>query len=115
MNNGEIKTPNNPLNQPHPTRNGYNQRNDGHRVIAGHNERTNGRWQNNTRRATYQRGERLPIDYRGSRGARYEVQNWHNHRKLYAPPRGARWMVSVDGDFILASILTGVIYSVIHS
>ena len=61
MNNGEIKTPNNPLNQPHPTRNGYNQRNDGHRVIAGHNERTNGRWQNNTRRATYQRGERLPI------------------------------------------------------
>mgnify|MGYP003602183221 FL=1 len=102
-------------NQPHPTRNGYNQRNDGHRVIAGHNERNNGRWQNNTHRATYQRGERLPIDYRGSRGARYEVQNWHNHRNLYAPPRGARWMVSVDGDFILASILTGVIYSVIHS
>jgi len=103
-----------PRNQPHPTRNGYNQRNDGHGVISGHNERNNGHWQNNTHRATYQRGERLPIDYRGSRGARYEVQNWHNYRNLYAPPRGARWMVSVDGDFILASILTGVIYSVIH-
>ena len=78
------------------------------------NYRYDGRWQNNGHRAQYQRGERLPVDYRGSRGARYEVQNWHQHRQLYAPPRGARWMVSVDGDFILASILTGVIYSVIH-
>ena len=95
----------------HNNRNPYNQ----------HIERYDGRWQNIEQRTTYQhrityrQGDRLPVAYRGWRGARYEVQNWHNHRNLYAPPRGARWMVSVDGDFILASILTGVIYSVIHS
>lgn len=92
-----------------------------HNPYNQHSERYDNRWQNSEqyttsqRRMTYRQGDRLPVAYRGWRGARYEVQDWRNHRNLYAPPSGARWMVSVDGDFILASILTGVIYSVIHS
>lgn len=58
--------------------------------------------------------QRLPIAYRGHHGQAYEIHNWHQHHQLYAPPQGARWMVSVDGDFILASILTGVIYSILR-
>ena len=103
----------------------HDQRNNDNRPQQTNNERNrnngynngynNGRIQNNQSRHTYQRGERLPVDYRGSRGARYEVNDWHSHRNLYAPPSGARWILSVDGDYILASILTGVIYSIIHS
>ena len=96
-------------NRPQQTNNERN-RNNGY-----NNDYNNGRVQNNQNRHTYQRGQRLPVDYRGSRGARYEVNDWHSHRNLYAPPSGARWILSVDGDYILASILTGVIYSIIHS
>ncbi len=45
---------------------------------------------------------------------RYVVQDWRHHHQLYEPPHGTRWMMSVNGDFVLASILTGVIYSIIH-
>ena len=104
-------------NRPQQT---HDQRNNDNRPQQTNNERNrnngynNGRMQNNQSRHTYQRGQRLPVDYRGSRGARYEVNDWHSHRNLYAPPSGARWILSVDGDYILASILTGVIYSIIH-
>ena len=95
-------------NRPQQTNNERN-RNNGY-----NNDYNNGRVQNNQIRTSYQRGQRLPVDYRGSRGARYEVNDWHSHRNLYAPPSGARWILSVDGDYILASILTGVIYSIIR-
>lgn len=62
----------------------------------------------------FRRGGRLPPQYRGNYGYRYEVADWNAYPRLYAPPRGAHWMMTVDGDFILASILTGVIYSIIR-
>ncbi len=61
----------------------------------------------------WRHGDRLPVEYRGNRGARYAVDNWHDHPGLYAPPVDTRWAY-IDGRYILANIATGIIYNVIY-
>ncbi|ARU03685.1 hypothetical protein CCO03_02375 [Comamonas serinivorans] len=59
-------------------------------------------------RHDFRSGQRLPNDYRGHH---YVVDNWRAHG-LKAPPRGQHW-VQVGGDYLLVSIATGVIASVL--
>lgn len=61
----------------------------------------------------FYRGDRLPVQYRGTRGTRYVVVDWHDHPRLYAPPAGMRWAY-IDGRYILATIATGIIYNIIY-
>ena len=61
----------------------------------------------------FYRGGQLPAQYRGNRGQRYVVVNWHDHHDLYAPPTGMRWTY-IDGRYILATIATGIIYNIIY-
>ncbi len=61
----------------------------------------------------FYRGGQLPTQYRGDRGQRYVIVNWHEHRDLYAPPVGMRWNY-IDGRYILATIATGIIYNIIY-
>ena len=61
----------------------------------------------------FYRGGQLPAQYRGDRGQRYVIVNWHDHRGLYAPPVGMRWNY-IDGRYILATIATGIIYNIIY-
>ena len=58
--------------------------------------------------ARYHRGDRLEDRYRDSR---YYVNDWEK-RKLSKPPRDHRW-VEVDGEYLLISVVTGVIASVL--
>ncbi|MEO7066233.1 MAG: RcnB family protein [Rhodanobacter sp.] len=59
----------------------------------------------------YKRGGYVPVHYRQSR---YYVTDWRSHR-LYAPPRGYRWVRSDNSDFLLVAIATGVIANIILS
>ena len=59
-------------------------------------------------RRDFRRGQRLPNDYRNHQ---YVVDNWHAHG-LKTPGRGQHW-VQVGGDYLLVSIATGVIASVL--
>ena len=52
----------------------------------------------------WHKGDRIPASYRDKR---YEVSDWKAHN-LRQPPRGYHW-VSVNGDYVLAAIATGVI------
>lgn len=52
----------------------------------------------------WHKGDRIPASYRDKR---YEVSDW-KARHLRQPPRGYHW-VSVDGDYVLAAVATGVI------
>ncbi len=52
----------------------------------------------------WQRGSSLPREYWGPR---YVVNDWRGHH-LSAPPRGYHW-VSVNGDYVLAAVATGII------
>ena len=61
----------------------------------------------------FYRGGQLPAQYRGDRGQRYVIVNWHDHRGLYEPPVGMRWNY-IDGRYILATIATGIIYNIIY-
>ncbi len=84
-------------------RNDRNHRDDGRVYAEGsHNDRYQGE------RHRYQRGERLPPEYRGSQ---YVVEDWREHR-LSAPPRGYRWVQS-GGDYVLVAIATGLILQVL--
>jgi len=56
------------------------------------------------------RGERLPPSYFT---ARYYVDDYWNYR-LYAPPRGYRW-VRVDNDVILVAIATGIVLDALYN
>jgi Ni/Co efflux regulator RcnB len=56
------------------------------------------------------RGDRLPPAYRHRS---YVVDDWRGHR-LSAPPRGSHW-VQVGGDYVLASVATGVILQLLLS
>ena len=56
----------------------------------------------------WHRGNALPSSYRGR-----VVSDWQRHG-LRRPHEGQRW-VSVDGDYILISVATGIIASVIAS
>ena len=58
--------------------------------------------------ARYHRGDRLEDRYRNSR---YYVNDWEK-RHLSKPPRDHRW-VDVDGEYLLISVVTGVIASVL--
>lgn len=57
----------------------------------------------------FKRGERLPDRY--LKNDRYYVKNWHAHN-LRQPPKGYRW-VDVDGRYLLVSVVTGVIASIL--
>ena len=59
-------------------------------------------------RHDFRRGQRLPNDYRNNQ---YVVDNWRAHG-LKSPARGQHW-VQVGGDYLLVSIATGVIASVL--
>lgn len=54
----------------------------------------------------WQRGERLPDEYRHG-----GYVNWRSHH-LHAPPRGYQW-VQVDGDYVLVALTTGLIADLI--
>jgi Ni/Co efflux regulator RcnB len=58
----------------------------------------------------WQRGSRLPREYRDSR---YVVNDWRGHH-LSPPPRGYHW-VQVDGDYVLAAVATGIILDTLLS
>jgi Ni/Co efflux regulator RcnB len=76
------------------------------------NRNDNRNWDRDNRRGqTYgargpewRRGGHLPREYRNRQ---YVVNDWRGHH-LSAPPRGQQW-VQVGGDYVLASIATGVI------
>ena len=59
-------------------------------------------------RHDFRRGQRLPNDYRNHQ---YVVDNWRAHG-LKSPGRGQHW-VQVGGDYLLVTIATGVIASVL--
>ncbi len=59
-------------------------------------------------RHDFRRGERLPSNYRSNH---YVVDNWRTHG-LHAPRRGQHW-VQVGNDYLLVSIATGVIASIL--
>ena len=59
-------------------------------------------------RHDFRRGQRLPNDTRSNH---YVVDNWRAHG-LNSPARGQHW-VQVGGDYLLVSIATGVIASVL--
>ena len=59
----------------------------------------------------YRRGGYLPVQYRETR---YYVTDWQT-RRLYAPPRGYRWVRSDNDDFLLVAIASGVITNIILS
>lgn len=58
----------------------------------------------------FQRGDRLPPDYRQRQNY---VTDWRAHH-LSAPPRGHQW-VQVGADYALIAIATGVITSLVLS
>lgn len=60
-------------------------------------------------RGDWYQGGRIDRQYNDRR---YEVVDWQRQR-LSAPPRGARW-VRVNNDFILASLASNIIFSIIH-
>jgi len=57
---------------------------------------------------SWHQGDKLPAQYRGRQ---YVVDDWRGHR-LSAPPRGYQW-VQNGGDYVLVSIATGVIASLL--
>ena len=59
-------------------------------------------------RHDFRRGERLPSSYRSNH---YVVDNWRTHG-LHAPQRGQHW-VQVGNEYLLVSIATGVIASIL--
>lgn len=60
-------------------------------------------------RGDWHQGGRIDRHYNDRR---YEVTDWQRQR-LSAPPRGTRW-VRVNNDYILASIATNLIFSIIR-
>ena len=52
----------------------------------------------------WRRGDRLPRYYQ----EQYRPVDYHDHR-LYAPPRGARWVEDDRGEYLLVGVATGVI------
>lgn len=57
----------------------------------------------------YQRGGRVPNNFRGPR---FVVNNWHAYH-LSAPPRGYHWVRGNNGDFLLVAVATGLISSIV--
>jgi Ni/Co efflux regulator RcnB len=56
----------------------------------------------------WQRGDRLPYEYRHRN---YVVDDWRGHH-LRPPPRGYQW-VQDGGDYLLVAIATGIIAEVL--
>jgi Ni/Co efflux regulator RcnB len=61
-------------------------------------------------RGHWQRGERVPTEYRQHQ---YVVDDWRGHH-LAAPPRGQQW-VAVGGDYFLIAVATGIVASAIFA
>ncbi|KAF7277676.1 hypothetical protein GWI33_021774 [Rhynchophorus ferrugineus] len=64
---------------------------------------------NKHQKQSYQRGDKLPAHY--YKNDRYYVSDWHKH-DLREPPKGYRW-VNIDGEYILVSVITGIIASIL--
>ena len=62
------------------------------------------------RSAQFQRGNRIPMEYRHRQ---YAVNDWRPHH-LSAPPRGHQW-VQVGTDYALIAIATGIIAQLVLS
>lgn len=73
-----------------------------------HQDRHNDRGRYDRDDSRFSKGDRLPSQYRNNR---YYVDDWRDHH-LSKPPRGHRW-VEVDGEYILISVVTGVIASIL--
>lgn len=86
---------------------GYNRRyhrmNYGHERMVYEQNNSNGRFNHEWRR-----GQVIPAQFMRDQ---YVVNDWRSYR-LSEPPRGYRWINS-DGDFILASIASGLISQII--
>jgi len=61
-------------------------------------------------RHAWVRGGYVPAPYRGYT---YVVNDWRGHR-LYAPPRGYRW-IQYGGDYLLIAIGTGLIANIVFA
>jgi Ni/Co efflux regulator RcnB len=79
------------------------QKPNGNRVVTKTVVRPNGRVTTSTRKMKWNRGQRLPANYRG----RNHYVDWRAHR-LRQPPGGYQW-VEVDGQYVLVAIATGLI------
>ncbi|KAA8731637.1 RcnB family protein [Acinetobacter qingfengensis] len=64
---------------------------------------------NSHNKQQFKRGQRLPKQYYQNK--RYYVQDWRKEG-LRQPPKGHRW-VEVDGRYLLVSVATGVIASIL--
>ncbi len=71
-----------------------------HHAAPAHDEHARGAGPDHS----WHKGDRIPASYRDKR---YEVSDW-KARHLRQPPRGYHW-VSVNGDYVLAAVATGVI------
>jgi len=99
-------------NRGHDARGDYNRGHDGrstyNRGDEGHNGYAQRDWQTYGYEHRWQRGDRLPPEYRSNS---YVVDDWRGHH-LYAPPRGYHW-VQQGNDYLLVAIATGIIASVL--
>jgi Ni/Co efflux regulator RcnB len=86
---------------------GYNHNNNDRH--DGYNQsRNNDRHDNRGGHRSWSKGQRLDRSYRADR---YYVSDYRRHG-LRAPPRGYRWQ-RVDDNYVLASVASGLIASVI--
>lgn len=76
------------------------QKHDDHRAPPARDDHARGAGPDHS----WHKGDRIPASYRDKR---YEVTDW-KARHLRQPPRGYHW-VSVNGDYVLAAVATGVI------
>ena len=88
--------------KPYPSHHGKPSHSQMHKSGPKHDARR----YNNRRHLSWKRGSRLPQSYRG------HVVNNYSHYKLRKPPRGYHW-VKVNNDYMLISIATGIISSII--
>lgn len=59
----------------------------------------------------FRQGGQLPPAYWNQHS---HVNNWHQHSRLYAPPRGYAWY-HADDRYVLAAVATGLISAIVLS
>jgi Ni/Co efflux regulator RcnB len=70
--------------------------------------RNDPRWQEQGRPTRFERGQRLPPEYRSRQ---YVIDDWRGHG-LEQPPRGHQWVQS-GSDYLLIAAATGVIVQIL--
>ncbi|PYE87409.1 RcnB family protein [Phyllobacterium leguminum] len=88
-----------------PVEQSYGKRHDDRRDMRRHDDRRDMR-RHDDRRERWSRGRELPRSYRS-----HVVRDYGRYR-LSRPPRGHQW-VRVDNDYLLISIASGVISSIV--